>query len=77
MKKNLQIYLDIQFNYLSLSIIKNIKTKTMKKLEKLNAQIEKLRAEIRAEKIYPNFKYITLAELVVERDELFELEMEN
>ena len=49
----------------------------MEKLEKLNAQIEKLRAEIRAEKIYPNFKYITLAELVVERDELFELEMEN
>jgi len=67
----------IQFNCLSLSIIKNIKNKTMRKLEKLNAQIEKLRAEIKAEKIYPNFKYITLAELAVERDEIIDSQLEN
>lgn len=49
----------------------------MRKLEKLNAQIEKLRAEIKAEKIYPNFKYITLAELAVERDEIIDSQLEN
>ena len=46
-------------------------------MEKLNAQIEKLRAEIKAENIHPNFKYLTLAELVVERDELIDSQLEN
>ena len=55
--------------------IKFYKMTNLSKMEKLNAQIQKLRNEIRREKnsiprIY-NFKYLELEALIDKRDQLF------